>query len=189
MKTLLDQMEDQTMREHHQGQSPEDKIAESFKEDQVIFVDVLVTPSTQPGAQPGHRFEGGEYVTRNGDVVCLGLPGKCQIKFRLVWSPKLLKSVMFTKGNPETLREGCVSGEDKPCLMIGAPCEPDGCPQTWAGLPFHTVVREPTGQMVSVINDNTSEPGTGYAYQLNVMVTEHGGTPQLIPIDPRIINK
>lgn len=160
------------MSDNCQSQSPEDKILESFLHDQVIFVDIVIT--RHHGNPPAHTFKGNAYVNGKGDVVCLDC-GRCQLKFRLFWSTKEFQSVMFSSDAP---------------LLIGVPCPPDGCPAAMADPPFHDMVRETTGQIVSVIDDNPG--GTSqhlYAYQLQVVAKERGGTQQTIVIDPRIINR
>lgn len=172
----------------NQAQSPEDTIVESFLRDQVIFVDVHVTPPPPGGGNPGHSFHPDKYVNGDGDVVCLTC-GKCQIKFKLVWHPKYFKRVMFTEGMPDAADGDGALDRERPALVIGLP-DSTGCPAAFANPPFHDVVRETTGQMVSVINDNPGGPDKNqYAYRLNVLATEHDGTQRLIRIDPRIINK
>ncbi|WP_417473760.1 hypothetical protein [Luteimonas mephitis] len=171
-----------------EAQSPEDRTLESFAQDQIVFVDVLVVPPAQQGGKPVHKFRAGKYVTGDGDVACVSFD-RCLLIFKLVWSPKHFKSAMFTKGPPDAPTGSGVPEQDWPALVIGVPGT-DGCPERMATPPFHDVLRDTTGQMVSVINDNPGGPGKNqYAYKLNVLVTEHDRTQRLVCIDPRIINR
>lgn len=150
----------------------EDTIVSSFLNDHNVFVDIVVT-QRQGHDRPGYGFNAGTYVDGEGDVVCMAF-GRCQLKFRLFWSPKEFQSVMFA---------------DRDCLMVGRPCS-DGCAEPVADSPFHDVVREPTGQMVSVINDNPQVAREQvYAYRLEIVTRRRGESPQTLVIDPRIINR
>lgn len=152
--------------------SCEGKIVGSFMSDQVVFVDIVVT-LRQNAPVPGHSFKENDYVNGEGDVACLSF-GRCQLKFRLLWNSREFKTVMFDEGN---------------CLVIGLP-DHGGCAGAMADPPFHDVLREPTGQMVSVINDNPVHAGTWiYAYRLDIVATRRDGVPQRFQIDPRIINR
>lgn len=176
------------MLDYSEVQSPEQKTMESFLQDQIVFIDVLIIPPMQQGGNPIHEFKPGKYVTGDGDVACFSF-GKCLLIFRLVWSIKHFKNVMFTKGGPDAPDGDGVPDQDRPALVIGLP-GPEGCPVTLANPPFHDVLPDTTRQMVSVINDNGGGPDKNqYAYKLNVLVTERNGTQHLVRIDPRIINR
>jgi hypothetical protein len=181
-------MQDRIMPDYNQGESPEDRTVNSFREDQIVFVDVVVLPPPQQGSAPIHEFRAGKYITGDGDVTCISF-GKCLLMFRLVWNIKHFRNAMFTKGGPDAPDGPGVPDMERPALVIGMP-EASDCPATLANPPFHDVIRDLTGQMVSVINDNPGGPGKNqFAYKLNVLATGRDGTQRLIRVDPRIINK
>lgn len=170
------------------AQSPQDRTVESLVQNQIVFVDVIVLPPLQQGGQPIHEFRAGKYVTGDGDVACFSFD-KCLLIFKLAWSTKHFRSAMFTQGEPNDPDGPGIPEMDRPALVVGVPGQ-NGCPESLADPPFHDVIRDVTGQMVSVINDNAGGSGKNqYAYKLNVLVTEHSGAQNVIPIDPRIINK
>ncbi len=173
---------------NNEAQSPADRTVESFLQDQIVSIDVIVTPPAQQGGPPAYNFRTGKYVNGDGDVACFSF-GKCLLIFKLAWSTKHFRSAMFTKGEPDGPDGPGVPDMDRPALVLGVPGE-DGCPSALADPPFHDVIRDLTGQMVSVINDNAGGSGKNqYVYKLNVLVTERDGTSRLVTIDPRIINK